>query len=171
MVLAGAMKVAMPMRRIHTIAEAYHAISIGERPWTALGNFMNEWFEYSKDRREQLVAAPVSTSPSPTDNEERWAAFCAVSVEWLCARYDVPCPSWVHADRFRLQEPWFLAFHPERAEVRERLLRQTPEPFARRNIFCGDRMFANKYEFAGDMRGRTSPHVNAEVACYDMAES
>jgi hypothetical protein len=80
-------------------------------------------------------------------------------------------PGWVRADRHTLREPWFHAFHPEHPEVRARLLRRTPEPFTRRNNYCGDRMFANKYEFASDMRGRTSPRVTVEEACYDMAES
>ncbi len=30
--------------------------------------------------------------------------------------------------------------------VRAFLREQTPEPFARRNIYCGNRVFANKYE-------------------------
>lgn len=171
MVLVGKIKVTMLMRRIHTMAEAYRAICGGERPWTALGNFMNEWFDYSKDRREALVAEPLAVPDPATENQTRWAAFCAASVEWLCGRYDAPCPDWVHADRYRLREPWFHAFHPERPEVRERLVSRTPEPFARRNIYCGDRMFANKYEFAAAARERSTLQANDEVACHDMAES
>jgi hypothetical protein len=33
-------------------------------------------------------------------------------------------------------------------EVRERLIRETPEPFTKRNIYCGNRMFNNKWELA-----------------------
>ena len=32
--------------------------------------------------------------------------------------------------------------------MRERLMRETPEPFARRNILCGNRLYQNKYEMS-----------------------
>jgi hypothetical protein len=40
--------------------------------------------------------------------------------------------------------------------VQEKLRRTTPEPFAKRNIFCGDRVFNNKYEYEG-RQGRRKP--------------
>ncbi len=46
------------MKSIHhlqTMAWTYQEICQGERPWTALGNFMNDWFDYAKDRRAQLL--------------------------------------------------------------------------------------------------------------------
>ncbi|HEX3640810.1 MAG TPA: hypothetical protein VHV10_05930, partial [Ktedonobacteraceae bacterium] len=70
------------------------------------------------------------------------------SVEYLCERYGVPCPSWVHNSAYRLPEPWFDAPMAHKPEVRERLIQQTPEPFTRRNIYCGNRMFNNKWELA-----------------------
>ena len=76
------------------------------------------------------------------------AAFGAASVEWLCRRYGVPCPSWVYNPAYSLPEPWFDSPGAHKPRVRERLLQQTPEPFARRNVYCGNRIFANKYEFA-----------------------
>lgn len=133
---------------IQTMAVAYQQICQGEAPWIALGNFMNAWFGYAKDRRPQLVADPISLPTSPTPDMFRWAVFCAASVEWLCARYGVPCPSWVHNPIYHLSDPWFDSPGAHKPEVREWLIHQTPEPFTRRNIFCGDRMFANKYELA-----------------------
>ncbi len=44
---------------LQTMALTYEEIVQGERPWTALGNFMNDWFEYAKDKRPQLVADPI----------------------------------------------------------------------------------------------------------------
>ena len=126
----------------------YQAICHGERPWVALGNFMNEWFDYAKDQRAHLVADPIALPEKPDTDALRWAAFCAASVEWLCEGYDVPCPSWVHNSAFTLPEPWFDSPGAHKPQVRERLLHQTPEPFTRRNVSCGNRMFANKYEFA-----------------------
>jgi hypothetical protein len=131
-----------------TIALAYQAICQGEKPWIAFGNFLNEWFDYAIDQRAQLIADPLTLPEEPDTDALRWAAFSAASVEWLCARYEIPCPSWVYNSAFSLSEPWFDSPGAYKPQVRERLIQQSPEPFARRNIFCGNRMFANKYEFA-----------------------
>lgn len=117
----------------------------GEAPWSALGNFMNDWFENAKDRREQLIADPVILPASATIEIRQWAAFCAASAEWLSKKYHVPCPLWVHDPIYTLAEPWFS--YPQ-TQLREWLVQHTPEPFARGNVYCGDRMFDNKYEAA-----------------------
>jgi hypothetical protein len=147
--------------REHTMALTYQAICQGERPWVALGNFMNEWFDYARDQREHLVADPIALPERPDSHGLRWAAFCAASVEWLCGHYEVPCPSWVYNSSFSLPEPWFDSPGAHKPQVRERLLQQTPEPFTRRNIFCGNRVFANKYEFA--------EHYQQYVTAYSTA--
>lgn len=135
-----------------TMAQTYRAISQGEAPWVALGNFMNAWFDYARDRRASLVADPLVLLAEPEADRQRWAAFCAASVEWFCERYGVACPSWVENPAFVLPEPWFDSPAAHKPQVRERLRRCTPVPFARRNVYCGDRVFANKYEFAEDYR-------------------
>ena len=95
---------------------------------------------------------PISL-PDPLSGELfRWAVFCAASVEYLCERYGVPCPSWVYNPAYCLSEPWFDAPMAHKPQVRERLVQQTPEPFTNRNIYCGNRMFANKWEFAEQYR-------------------
>ena len=139
---------------LQTMALTYQEICQGERPWTALGNFMNDWFDYAKDRRAQLVADPISLPEgfNLDPDTHRWAAFCAASVEYLCGRYEVPCPSWAHNSAYCLPEPWFDSLGAHKPEVRTRLIQQTPEPFTRRNIYCGNRMFANKYEIAEQYR-------------------
>ncbi|MGZ3646676.1 MAG: hypothetical protein ACXVCM_22830 [Ktedonobacteraceae bacterium] len=134
--------------REHTMALTYQAICQGERPWVALGNFMNEWFDYAIDRREHLIADPLTLPEEPGVDALHWAAFCAASVEWLCARYEIPCPAWVYRSAYSLPEPWFDSPGAHKPPVRQRLIQQTPEPFARRNVYCGNRMFANKYDFA-----------------------
>ncbi len=133
---------------LQTMALTYKEICQGEQPWVALGNFMNDWFDYAKDRRVQLVADPIFLPESPSDDALRWATFCTASVEWLCERYSVSCPSWIHASPYCLADPWFDAPHAHIPQVREWLIKNTPEPFTRRNIYCGNRMFANKYELA-----------------------
>ena len=139
---------------LQTMAIAYQEILEGEMPWVALGNFMNAWFGYATDKRVQLMADPISLPESLTTYTQRWAAFCAASVEWLSERYNIPCPTWVHNPIFHLAEPWFDSPGAHKPEVRARLIQKTPEPFTRRNIFCGDRMFANKYELAEQIRLR-----------------
>ncbi len=111
--------------------------------WVPLGNFMNDWYAYHRDRRSDLVADPLPETYPPAMH--RWATFCASAVEWFCARYDLPCPEWPMASRYTLSEPWF--FH-QQERAWQRLLTTTPEAFSRRNIYCGDRGFKNKYEIS-----------------------
>ncbi len=149
--------------RLQTMALTYQEICQGERSWVALGNFMNDWFDYAKDRRAQLIADPISLPESPNGDSLSWAAFCTASVEWLCERYGLSCPSWVHTSTCRLSEPWFDAPQAHKPQVREWLTQHTPEPFTRRNIFCGNRMFANKYEFAEQYR-RLSTNLSSAAS-------
>jgi len=135
--------------QLQTMAVAYAEICQGEDPWIALGNFMNDWFDYAKDRRESLVSEPLVQPGASSTYTRRWAAFCAASVEWLCQQYGVPRPTWVHDTAYFLPAPWF--YYPQ-AKLRERLIQQTPEPFKQRNIFCGNRVFLNKYELAEQFR-------------------
>ncbi len=39
---------------LQTMAVTYAELCQGEDPWIALGNFMNDWFDYARDRREQF---------------------------------------------------------------------------------------------------------------------
>lgn len=137
-----------PIDHLQTMALTYQEICQGEQPWVALGNFMNDWFDYAKGLRTQLVANPLSLPELPDNETLRWAVFCAASVEYLCERYSVPCPPWVHNPTYSLPKPWFDSPGAYKPQVRSRLIQQTPEPFTRRNIYCGNRMFANKYELA-----------------------
>ncbi len=147
----------MKMRdQLQTMMLTFQEICQGESPWIALGNFMNDWFAYAKDRRAQLVADSIALPAVPSSEIIRWAAFCAASVEWLCECYGVPCPSWVDNPQYVLPEPWFDSPGAQKPHVRERLIQQTPEPFTRRNLYCGNRMFENKYEFAEHARRRTA---------------
>lgn len=141
---------------LQTIAVTYQEICRGEAPWVALGNFLNDWFDYAKDKRAQLVTEPVVLPPTPSVENKRWAAFCAASVEWLCSRYGVSCPSWTQNPAYTLPDPWFDSPGAHKPQVRARLIEQTPEPFKTRNIYCGNRMFLNKYELAGQAHRRSA---------------
>lgn len=134
---------------IQTMALAYQQICAGEKPWIALGNFTNAWYGYAKDMRSALVSEPLALPATSTDYTHHWAAFCAASVEFLCERYSVPCPMWVHNPYYVLSDPWY---GDERENispsVQQELIQTTPTAFASRNIFCGNRIFQNKYEMS-----------------------
>lgn len=91
---------------LQTMALTYQEIVQGEEPWIALGNFMNDWFDYAKDKRTQLVAAPLALPEKISVDNYRWATFCTASIEWLCEQYGVPCPSWVYSAPYKLRERW-----------------------------------------------------------------
>lgn len=140
---------------LQTMAGVYQAICDGEDPWVPLGNFMNDFFGYHKDLREELLCDPIQEPADATLQQHRWAVFCAASVEYLCQKYALPCPAWVHDPAFeQLPEPWFNSPLADRPRVRERLLRESPEPFARRNIFCSSRIYTSKYEITEDLHLR-----------------
>jgi hypothetical protein len=128
------------------MAVAYKQICQGQRPWTALGNFMNDWFGCARDQRAKLVADPLPAPEQWTQNTHRWAAFIAASVEWLCQKHAILCPAWVHHPAYILPEVWWYADGVQKPHIRAKLIKETPEPFTRRNIYCGNRMYNNKYE-------------------------
>ena len=133
--------------QLQTIAVSYQEICEGERPWTALGNFMNDFFGNFPGQREDLVKDPLTPPAELTPELHLWATFCAASVEYLCEQYQLACPEWVQQPAYTLAEPWFqseAARHVPR--IAERYKQTTPAAFARRNIYCGDRVFNNKYE-------------------------
>jgi len=149
----------MPLRstwKVQTIALAYRDICQGQMPWVALGNFMNEWFDYSLDSRESLIIDELPIPEQETQETLQWAAFCAAAVEYLCEQYQVSCPAWVDHPKYVLPEKWLAVEHPELLSTRGRdhRITTTPATFAKRNIYCGDRVFANKYEFAKAFRER-----------------
>ena len=133
---------------MHPMARAYQTICAGEDPWTVLGNFTNAWYDYAKQMRVALVDEPLRMPEPETEHTRHWAAFCAASVEFLCGRYGVPCPVWVDKPDYVLSTPWYGDNIVDLADtvVLQHRIKTTPAPFARRNVFCGNRLFQNKYE-------------------------
>lgn len=133
------------MRKGHpqTMSRTFQHICQGENEWIAFGNFMNNWYAYAKDQREALIHDPLPEYDRNTLFQQQWATFCAASVEWFCHTYNVPCPSWVHDPKYTLETPWFFYTHDEAKAI---LRQTTPQEFTRRNIFCGDNCFDNKWE-------------------------
>lgn len=131
--------------RWHTIAETFEQICAGQTPWVAIGNFLNDWWQYAVDHRQEMVETPLP--PASTPEMQHWAAFCAAMVEWLCQEEGLPFPAWTNQKCYILSEPWFLYEKPGR---RSWLLATTPAPFKMRNVFGGDRMLLRK-ELPGSM--------------------
>ena len=138
----------MMPKTIQTMVWAYQQICAGEDPWTALGNFTNAWYDYAKHIRAALVSEPLGKPEPATEHTRHWGAFCAASVEFLCDRYEVPCPEWVYEPCYTLSTPWYgdNIINLADAVVLQHRIKATPTPFARRNVFCGNRLFQNKYE-------------------------
>lgn len=126
---------------IHSIADVATQIYQGEDPWFALGCFLHDWWRDAVDHRQELIADPPGSAPTPEGR--RWTAFCAAVVEELCSRTGFPCPAWANRQDYFLEHPWF--YYPQLSQ-RNWLLLTTPEPFKRRNIFVGGSVLDNKYE-------------------------
>jgi hypothetical protein len=138
----------MMPKTIQTMARAYQQICAGEDPWTALGNFKNAWYDYARDTRAALVNEPLEKPGRDTEHTRHWAAFCAASVEFLCDRYGLACPVWVFNPAYTLATPWYgdTIVNLADAVVLRHRREATPPPFVRRNVFCGNRLYQNKYE-------------------------
>jgi hypothetical protein len=138
----------MRPKTIQTMARAFQDICAGEDPWTALGNFKNAWYDYARDTRADLVSEPPKMPYQDTEHTRHWAAFCAASVEFLCDRYGLACPAWVFDPSYTLATPWYgdAIVNLADAVVLRHRRERTPAPFARRNVFCGNRLYQNKYE-------------------------
>ena len=144
-----------------TMSLSYQEICEGTDPWISLGAFVNDFFGNYPDQREALVKDPINEPVSTDPALHHWATFCAASVEFLCQKYSISCPSWVNTFA-SLPEPWYHYPVKDKPQVRESLVQKTPEPFARRNIFCGDRVFNNKYEALKDFQGKVRRHEESQ---------
>lgn len=127
--------------RYQTMRLSFEQICQGENPWIPLGIFMNHWYGCHFDERERLIVDPLPET-YPQEYHE-WAAFCAASVRWFCSTYEIPCPSWVDDPNYVLSKPWCVSY--PRSKWKE-LNKDTAEEFKRHNIYCGNRVYKNKYE-------------------------
>ncbi|HEY1390368.1 MAG TPA: hypothetical protein VGF38_17660 [Ktedonobacterales bacterium] len=155
-------------RPVQTLARAYAAIAAHTDPWVALNEFFHEWFDYSRAERLQLIVEDVLPgglsilldTPSgelprkERDRRWRWAVFCTAAADYLCMRDEITPPAWVADPRYTLAEPWYYfgIRDPLTPEEQAYLEQATPDLLRRRNVFCGDRVFANKYEFANQVQ-------------------
>lgn len=131
----------MGLHFLQTMRLSFEEICEGQNPWIPLGKFMHDWYELQRDRREELVADPLPVT-YPQEFHQ-WAAFCAASVRWFCATYELLCPSWVDRPEYVLPEPWCA----DKISSSWESERETTAPeFTRHNIYCGNVVYTNKYE-------------------------
>ncbi len=135
--------------RYQTFQYSFEEICAGEDPWIPLGKFMHQFFGEYKAYRQELIHDPIILPEQVTTAQFRWAVFCAASVEYLCNKYEISCPAWALYPQYTLDTPWYYGIGADLPKVQEKLRATTPEEFSRRNIFCGNRTFRNKYEHEG----------------------
>lgn len=142
--------------RFQTIQRSFQQICAGENPWIPLGKFMHQFFGEFKDVREALLNDPIQFQEDSTPEQFRWAVFCAASVDYLCQKYALACPAWARDPSYILEHPWYHGLGSDHPRGQENLRATTPKEFSQRNIFCGDRVFQNKYEYQGRRRATSS---------------
>lgn len=142
---------------MHTLATIFAQIQGHQAgyPWVPLGNFIMDFFRNYPEHQQELIADPIQEHPQVPESKvsdeakeaHQWAVFCAASAEYLAHRYSLDCPAWVHDPAYTfLPESWYFApMAYKKASVKERAERTTPEEFARRNIYCGDKVYVDKY--------------------------
>ncbi len=129
-----------------------------------------------------LLAAALNVSPRKLrlrerDRRWRWAVFCAAVADYLSAREGITPPAWVTDPRYTLDVPWYVVGTADAGSTddtgdtgddekapppkkRLYLEQTTPPQLRRRNIFCSDRIFANKYEFTQHIRQLVAARAN-----------
>lgn len=131
---------------LYTLSHAYELILRGERAWTALGNFMNDFFHYFPERRQMLIDGPIQEPVCASLEQHQWAVFCAASAEYLAILFNLTIPMWTQESHLAcLEERWYVSPRAMKNNaVRAYYDESTPATFARRNIFCGERVFLYK---------------------------
>jgi hypothetical protein len=102
------------------------------------GDFLDDWRRSAPADRFTLVTQAIAQAT--TDEEKRWSALFAASVEQLCSEEHLPVPAWTQASQYYLAEPWYPGVRTE--NLRRLQAETTPIIFKQHNIFGGDNLLA-----------------------------
>lgn len=128
-----------------TLATTYNELASGSEEFrVAVGNFMDDFFMYYTDERQDLLDDPIQVPESPTWEQRGWAAFCAGAAEYLAERYDLRCPAWALNPAYTMPEPWYIIPEANQA-LRTDFHATAPAAFRKRNVFCSNRVFSNPH--------------------------
>lgn len=131
---------------LQTLALSYDELASGKEAFrVAVGNFMNAFFLYNVETRQELLDTPIQMPEPPSSEQRGWAAFCAGAAEYLADRYDLLCPPWTQNPAYSMSEPWYHPACEEFPGLRKSFEEKTPAPFKKRNVLCGDRVFSNPH--------------------------
>ena len=131
--------------KIQTLSMAYDDLASGKEEFrVAVGNFMNAFFLYAVDDRQELLDPSIQIPENPTKEQLGWAAFCAGAAEYLAERYNLHCPTWVHDPVYCLSDAWYIIPNANHA-LRTHFQETSPDAFRRRNVFCSDHVFSNAH--------------------------
>lgn len=150
---------------MHTLAHTFREIErqAPGTPWVPLGNFQMDFFRNWSDQRMELLRDPIQEQPyipKPDATKEiqhhQWAVFCAASAEYLAHMYELEVPVWAQNPAYcSLDEAWYFApMAYEIESVRDQIIATTPIEFAQKNIFCGPKVYVDKYAEAQKFRER-----------------
>lgn len=126
--------------KTQTLAMAYEELASGKEAFrVAIGNFINAFFLYAVESRQQLLDPTIQMPENPTESQHGWAAFCAGAADYLAERYNLQCPTWAHNPLYSMSEPWYIIPNANSA-MRQHFQKTTPEAFRHRNVFCLSRL-------------------------------
>lgn len=133
------------MLQIQTLAQTYEKLSTGEDFRVGIGEFMNSFFLYYVKGRQDLLDDIPQVGDNITDEQRPWLAFVAGAAEYLAERYKLICPEWAKNPDYALKEQWYTPACEVFPGLKAQFQETSPEPFRKRNVFCGDHIFSNTH--------------------------
>lgn len=83
--------------------ETFERILAGTTPWVAVGDFLDDWRRMAVRSKPGLMAEPIADAGEDLERQ-RWAAFLAATVEWLCWQGKLPFPAWTSKQEYLLRD-------------------------------------------------------------------
>jgi hypothetical protein len=116
--------------------EMVRQLEIGVADYIVNGNFLDEFYHASQEKKQSFIDPEPPRSHSPKV-DKYFYAHCAAEAEKLAHDYGLRVPGWVNKPLYFLDEPDYAGYTAEQIPPRlaESLKRNSPEEFSRRNLF------------------------------------